>query len=299
MTHYSIYMSIPEVHGITDTDKFRNDFYNVHGCVILKKVFSAELMDEYNDWSMSEKDTVLKTHANTHHPKQKDKFVINDVMERMSATKPELLLSLVNNVVINRASDILLGYARHGAVTTHWLEAGGGRQLSHTDYPCHIGSGKFWNNDPTLIDKYFTEYQLNQVLPHFSIQILIASDAMDISNGSTECIPGSHLIHDVDKKIFDPEFYSSLEGKFVNVQLDKGDCLVFNRRLIHRGGWNKSDKRRNSLIMQKVWMFGLGQHKFDHVRIMDNVSKYLSEDERKAFELRLIQPYPIDTTNHN
>jgi ectoine hydroxylase-related dioxygenase (phytanoyl-CoA dioxygenase family) len=299
MNNIVVYMSIPVVTSIENADKFRNDFYDTYGCVILKNVFSPELMDEYNEWCISEKDNVLKSHANTHHPKQKDKFVINDVMERMSATKPELLLKLVNNPLVNQASDILLGYARYGAVTTHWLEAGGARQLSHTDYPCHVGSGKFWNNDPSLIDKYFTEHQLNHVLPHYSIQMLFASDKMDVSNGSTECIPGSHLIHDVDKKIFDPEFYRSIEDKFINTTLNKGDCFIFNRRLIHRGGWNKSDKRRNSLIMQKVWMFGLGQHKFDHALILNNVSKYLSESDRKAFELRLIQPYPINTTDHN
>ena len=46
---------------------------------------------------------------------------------------------------------------------------------------------------------------------------------------------------------------------FKNVELQQGDALVFNRRLIHRGGANYSQKRRNALIMQYVWLWGVGQ----------------------------------------
>lgn len=295
------------IYQITDStnnsikEEIYKNFYNKYGCLVLKNVFSKELMDIYNQWCVEQKDIVTKTHRNTTHPKQKDKFVINDVLERMSKNNPNLLLKLVNNPILNIISDILLGFSRFGAVTTHWLKEGGDRQLSHTDYPCHIGSGKFWENDPKLIDKYLTKYQLNHILPYFSIQMLIASDAMDQSNGSTECIPGSHLIEDVDKKIFDANYYKSLEDKFINIKLEQGDCFIFNRRLIHRGGKNLSKNKRNSLIMQKVWMFGLGQHQIDYNLVRQNIEKSmeynkLNKEEKKDFLLRLKHPYPIDTT---
>ena len=48
-----------------------------------------------------------------------------------------------------------------------------------------------------MLRRHFTRYQLEHVLPYFSVQSLVATDAMDSSNGSTEVIPGSHLLHDV------------------------------------------------------------------------------------------------------
>lgn len=295
-------LTIPIYDPTNIPDDLYEVFYEHTGCFILKNVYSTELMDEYNSWCAKQKQNVLDTHKNTHHPKQKDKFVINDVAERMSIDNPKLLMTFINNPIIDKVSDILLGFARYGAITTHWLEAGGDRQLSHTDYPCHIGSGKFWKNDYKLIDKYFTPHQQNQFLPYYSFQTLIASDSMDASNGSTECIPGTNTIEFGDKKMYTPGFYDDkLNSMFINSKLDKGDCLFFNRRLIHRGGKNISDSKRNSLIIQKVWSFGLGQHKFDHELILDNLSKAqcfdtLTEDEIDDIRQRLSQPYPIDTT---
>jgi len=77
--------------------------------------------------------------------------------------------------------------------------------------------------------------------------------------------------------------------------------LIFKRRLIHRGGKNLSENKRNSLIIQKVWSFGLGQHKFDHELILGNLNQAghlanLSESEIDDIRQRFSQPYPIDTT---
>ena len=72
----------------------------------------------------------------------------------------------------------------------HWIEPGGDRQKSHVDYPCHVRSGPFWEDDPSLLRKYFTAHQLNHVLPHFSVQALIASDKMGKFNGRVQlCVP--------------------------------------------------------------------------------------------------------------
>jgi len=59
---------------------------------------------------------------------------------------------------------------------------------------------------------------------------------MNAFNGSTEVIPGSHRIEDVDVKILDPKFSAAAEPRFINADLKQGDVLFFNRRLVHRGG---------------------------------------------------------------
>ena len=88
--------------------------------------------------------------------------------------------------------------------------------------------------------------------------------------------------------------------------LEQGDVFVFNRRLCHRGGENTTGVRRNSCIMQCVWLFGLGQHKIDSERVLANLRASgcasfaaLTPAQLKDFTLRLQKPYPIDTTISN
>ena len=274
------------------------------GCVGFKNVFDKNTMDEYNKFCEKYIETDAKHHCNCRHPKQLGKYVINNLMEALSEQNPTLLMKLINNPVYNKIMDILLGHSCIGAFTTHWIEGGADRQLSHVDYPMHVGSGKFWTGDITKAQNLITRYQMNHVLPFFSVQTLIASDAMDVNNGSTEVVPYSNQILDIDVKIHDAEFYKSMEDKFMNVSLEQGDIFIFNRRLCHRGGKNLSEKRRNSAIMQCVWLFGIGQHDTNTVKILQNVLetdsyKNMSEMDKEKFHIRLKQPYPINTTKHN
>ena len=129
----------------------------------------------------------------------------------------------------------------------------------------------------------------------------MAADAMDVKNGSTECVPFSQQVEDVDLKILDSRFAAEMEKDFVNVTLAQGDVFIFNRRLCHRGGKNTTPTRRNSAIMQCVWLWGLGQHDLDGDALIAKISKTkvfvaMSPDEREHFCLRLTRPYPTDTT---
>ena len=83
--------------------------------------------------------------------------------------------------------------------------------------------------------KYTTKHQINEMLTNYSLQVLIASDNMDVSNGSTEVVPFSR-IKNLDLRIHDKNIYKEFEKYFINTQLERGDILIFNRRLCHRGG---------------------------------------------------------------
>tara|TARA_B100001094_G_C18184880_1_gene803142 strand:- start:45 stop:935 length:891 start_codon:yes stop_codon:yes gene_type:complete len=277
-------------------------FFEESGCLIIKHVFNSKIMSEYNEFCYENFDEIINTQRNSSHPKQKDKITINDLLERLSIQNPKLLMKLINNEKLNKIIDILLGFGTIGSMSTHCIKPGGKRQKSHVDYPLHIGSGLFWENNKNLIDEYLTKYQLNYIMPYYSVQCFIASDSCDESNGSTELIPGSHTIIDVDKKILDNNFYNSLEDKFINVKLEKGDVLLFNRGLIHRGGYNKSNYNRNSCIIQYVWLFGIGQALRNSNLIFKNLEdefNKLNIEEKKKLMYRIKQPYPIDVREHN
>lgn len=294
--------SIPIYNDSDSNEDIYKNFYEKSGCLIIKNVFSSENMSKYNEFCYENFDEVLKTQENTSHPKQKDKITINDLLERMSEQKPELLIKLINNKKLNKILDILLGFACIGSMSTHCIKPGGNRQRSHVDYPVHVGSGLFWENNKDLIDKYLTNYQLNYILPFYSVQCFIASDSCNQINGSTEVVVGSHLIPDIDKKILNKDFYNDIENQFINAELEKGDVLLFNRSLIHRGGHNKSKYNRNSCIIQYVWLFGIGQAIKDNELIFNNLEIELNKlnvEEKKNLMYRIQQPFPIDVRIHN
>jgi len=273
-------------------------FYNNTGAIIIKNVYSKYIMDSYNKWSEKQLLSSMND-PNCRHHKQKDKYLINDVIGHMSENNPNLLLELLNNQYFHFFIDVLLGFSRIGSCTGHWIEPGGNRQMSHVDYPMHAGSKGFWNKDFEKIKKLTTHHQLNQMLPYFSVQVLIASDKMNKSNGSTELVPTSHKIQNLDLHIHNKQIYNEFENKFINVELEQGDMLIFNRRLCHRGGKNISDKRRNSLIIQCVWLWGIGQEIIESSKVFKNLEKSsiyenMSEQDKDSFKLRLQAPYPID-----
>lgn len=275
------------------------DFFERTGCLIVRGVFSEELMERYNKWCEGFLETALRTDANCRHPKQHGKYLINDVLTRLSKDDPDLLLELVANKQLCSFLDNLLGFSRFGSATCHWIQEGGDRQQSHVDYPMHVGSAPFWEKSVEKMLHLTTGHQLNHILPYYSVQCLIASDAMDVRNGSTEVVPCSHLIPDVDALIHDKSVYEAFESRFMNVELQKGDFLIFNRRLIHRGGKNTTSFRRNSLIMQCVWLWGIGQEIIDAAKItaqLERGARYpaMSEEEKKTLQLRLSAPYPLN-----
>ena len=141
----------------------------------------------------------------------------------MSADSPELCAQLIANNHFTRFTDILLGLMKFGACTAHWIEAKTDRQLSHVDYPMHVGSAPFWGGSVERLKRFTTRDQVNNILPSFSVQVLVASDKMDVSNGSTEVVPCSQQLKDIDALIHDPEVYARIESKFENVSLESGD----------------------------------------------------------------------------
>ena len=275
-------------------------FYKESGCFIVKSAYKSELMDQFNTWCSS----VLREAAedpNSRHPIQHGKLLINNLLSRLSRDDPDLFMEIYTNSTLTTIMDILLGFGCFGSATAHWIEPGGERQAPHVDYPVHLASAPFWGKNLNKFKRLVTRYHTNSVLPYHSVQILVASDSMDIRNGSTEVVPGSHLIPDIDVHIQDDGVKRLFEPQFRSVTLDKGDILVFNRRLVHRGGYNASNSRRNSLILQCVHLWSIPQelHPYEEIecRIKESsLYKQMSQVEREELLLRVHQPYPRNVT---
>ena len=292
--------------------KVGNVFFNGSGCFVIKRCFAVELMEEFNNWCQDMiNSTSVSGDPGFHHPNQKGKFMINDVLTRLAESNVNLLYKLLNCPegfrLIHNMVDILLGFGKIGAAAAHWITPQSNtRQASHVDFPLNINSSAFLEKSEEKIKRLTTISQMNQMLAEHSCQVLIACDAMDASNGSTEVIPSSQKLEFSDLAIKKGSiFYEHLEesGLFENVVLEQGDVLFFNRKLVHRGGANNSMKRRNALIMQYVWLWGVGQENMDGKNIVKCLKKFKEDIKKENSEceefqdllLRIEPPYPKDT----
>lgn len=266
------------------------------GCCILRNVYSKEIMNEFNNWCEGILEEA-KQDPNSTHPIQPDKYLINDVISRLAKSNTSLLVELLNNYYLTSICDSVLGMMCYGSVTSHWINPAGSKQQSHVDYPIHFRSSPFWNGDMDKLKRMITKDQMEHILPNHSIQAVIATDAMNKHNGSTEVVLYSQNIELIDIRIQEPEVKDALEGKFISVELNQGDVLLFSRNVVHRGGANSSNKRRNALILQCVHLFAVPQEEYDYDDVqkrLQNCTAYnsLSCDEKEEFLIRLKQPFP-------
>jgi len=283
---------IPIVDKETSPEKIEDLFFNDTGCFIVKGLYSEDVMERFNKWTLEILEEAKKD-PNSRHPIQEDKFLINDLLYRMSATDPELLLDIFNKDELYHFSDVLLGFTFIGSSTVHYTTAKGKRQQTHVDYPLHLNSSSFWGGDINKLKRFTTRYQEEKILPRHSIQILIAPQKMNKNNGSTEVITCSQQIPDIDLNLHNRKVSEKLENRFINAELEKGDALFFNRRLVHRGGSNISESPRNALILQCEHLWAIPQETFDFSKVRFNmfIHDITIPDE---FFLRLKQPYPKD-----
>lgn len=63
----------------------------------------------------------------------------------------------------------------------------------------------------------------------------------------------------------------------VQNRLERGDVLLFNRKLLHRGGENTSDTPRTALLLQAIMPFGVKMEQLDSKGVVGKLARYLKE----------------------
>ena len=95
-----------------------DSFFNSVGAFIVRGAYTKDTMRAYNKWCEGFLE-IAKKDGNCRHPKQKNKYLINDIIMRLGKDDPNLLMALINNRYLTLFSDILLGFMKYGAVTTY------------------------------------------------------------------------------------------------------------------------------------------------------------------------------------
>ena len=57
--------------------------------------------------------------------------------------------------------------------------------------------------------------------------------------------------------------------------MKKGSCIFFNRKLLHQGGANHSDKPRTALLLQAIMPFGVKMEMMENEEALDHLMEYV------------------------
>ena len=113
--------------------------------------------------------------------------------------------------------------------------------------------------------------------------VWIPLDPVDADNGTLEIVPGSHHMevrpHDAREGINfgafaaqDVEGNEAFHERAIPVELEPGGCLLFNTRLLHRSGGNRTDRHRRVVTLHMasttcaLTQNALSEYGFNHVR---------------------------------
>ena len=58
--------------------------------------------------------------------------------------------------------------------------------------------------------------------------------------------------------------------------MKKGSCIFFNRKLLHQGGANHSEKPRTALLLQAIMPFGVKMEMMETEKTVDHLMEYVS-----------------------
>ena len=112
-------------------------------------------------------------------------------------------------------------------------------------------------------------------------------------NGSTAVIPYSHTLQNSDWLIAGGKpkpgelstevrersenkiFFEAVQPYLVQARVKKGSCIFFNRKLLHQGGANHSDKPRTALLLQAIMPFGVKMEMMETEKTLDHLIEYI------------------------
>ena len=145
-------------------------FFIGSGCIVLKNGYTALTMDQFNSWCeemIYGSNTLEKVTEDPgfHHPNQKGKFMINDILSRLAVTNIHLLFDLFYKTngafLMQWLEDVLLGFGKFGAAAAHWITPNSNtKQASHVDFPLNMNSSPFWEMSVEKMKRFTSREQM-------------------------------------------------------------------------------------------------------------------------------------------
>ena len=87
--------------------------------------------------------------------------------------------------------------------------------------------------------------------------------------------PGELKNTEVREKTGNEIFFEAVQPFLVQARVKKGSCIFFNRKLLHQGGANHSEKPRTALLLQAIMPFGVKMETMENEQTLDHLMEYV------------------------
>ena len=196
--------------------------YLKYGCLLLKEVFPAEIVNQLQQTLLSKYKDYLNAQDHSDTLKVGDKrtmltLTIEDIFSHTDIYANPYIYPIIGHLLNHKF--VLNSF---GSVISL---AGAEDQHIHRDHPNIFEESQIQAEGKNLLS----------YMPPFAITVLIPLTPLNQKTGTTRMWPGSHLKanEDAGKK---PAAYPETEI---------GDCILMDYRILHNGMANKSDKVRS------------------------------------------------------
>lgn len=176
-------------------------------------------------------------------------------LQKLCTEEPETYLHYFACPAIDAISEAWLGPNYQMTAQVNLVHPGGASQQVHRDY--HLG---FQTAD---ISASYPAH-VHQVSPILTLQGAVAHCDMPIESGPTKLLPFSQLYDPGYAAWRRDDFRGLFENHYVQLPLEKGDCLFFNPALFHAAGANNSaNVHRMANLLQVSSAFGRAMESID------------------------------------
>eukprot|EP00941_MAST-03F_sp_MAST-3F-sp1_P003173 g3173.t1 len=279
-------------------DELMKAFSDGPGVVVIKNSVAHDVIDQVsNTFSKilkEERESCME--AGDHFSTPGANSRLWNSIEKLAVSDPEGFSKYFANDIVPLVSRSWLGPAYQVSSQLNIVHPGGKAQTPHRDY--HLG---FMSNPqrelyPAHVHAFSSMLTLQGAICHCDVPI---------NAGPTTFLPHSHKLEDGYLAYELDDFVEYYEENYVQLPLEKGDCIFFNPALFHAAGNNVSkDIHREVNLLQISSPMGRAMETIDRERMAvqlfpflleNSVKKKLSEEEVKNVIAASTEGYPFPT----
>ncbi|CUJ37820.1 phytanoyl-CoA dioxygenase family protein [Cognatishimia activa] len=178
-----------------------------------------------------------------------------NALQKLCEADPEVFLRYFANPAIAAICEAWLGPNYQMTAQVNLVHPGGAAQQAHRDYHLGFQTAEISASYPAHV---------HDVSPILTLQGGIAHCNMSLESGPTKLLPFSQAYRAGYAAWRRDDFRALFEDRYVQLPLNKGDCVFFNPALFHAAGANSSeDVHRFVNLLQVSSAFGRAMETVD------------------------------------
>jgi ectoine hydroxylase-related dioxygenase (phytanoyl-CoA dioxygenase family) len=258
-------------------------FENGPGVMVLKRAMRD--LDAVDDATRVFREIIAEefaagTAASDHFAKAGANDRVWNSHQKLCLKAPEIYLRYVTNPAIDRIYRAWLGPGYQMASQVNQVRPTGKAQSPHRDYHLGFMSQEQLRQYPEPVHRHSHIFLLQGGLAHVDVPV---------NSGPTKLLPYSQIYPQGYAAASRPEFAAYFEENYVQLPLEKGDCVFFSPALFHAAGENRtSDVVRMVNLLQASSTMVRAMESLDRTAMVRAVFPYLKGLDEDRLKLAIV-----------